>query len=85
MKQLALAAAVTFALMGCATAPPMVWERPGSTPADLRRDEFRCGQLSQKTWGTIPAGPRNQTLYAECLNAHGWIGRPARADELPTR
>jgi hypothetical protein len=71
-------------LLGCTTsAPPKVWERPGSSAADFRRDDFDCAEMSQPSWGTIPAGPFRYDVYARCMEAHGYTGRPLRPGEVP--
>jgi hypothetical protein len=75
---------VTACLAGCQSTPPIVWERPGATADDLRRDELICQDFVQETWGTIPSGPLNREYFADCMRAHGYRGRLPQPGESPS-
>jgi hypothetical protein len=76
-------------VIGCATPQKVLWDKPGGTPEDFRRDNYESTQQSMVSWsgggtGTvglvIMAGAQAQAqkqanaLYRMCMEARGWTG-----------
>ena len=68
-------------LAGCVTRERLVFDKPGVTPADRRRDEDQClrNAVSQDTDGRLLAlVVIDRDAYARCMQTHGYTMRPAR-------
>jgi len=81
---------------GCATPQKVIWDKPGGTLEDFRRDNYECVQQSRVSWsggGTgsvglvIMAGAQAQAqkqandLYRMCMEAGGWTGHVQQEGE----
>jgi hypothetical protein len=80
------AAALSFVLsleflVGCGTQQRFIYDKPGVTAADARRDESECvqGALTQDVSGRILTLVEiDREAYARCMQARGYTARPAR-------
>ena len=72
MKHLAVAAAITLGVAGCAKD---VWVKPGATQADFNVDRYACERDARQSgyFGTGLVGALNMKgFYERCMVAHGW-------------
>jgi hypothetical protein len=61
-----------LALVGCAGA----WSRPGSTQADLTRDQMVCDYEGERSWVDNPdafaSGWNQGQISTACMKLKGW-------------
>lgn len=49
ITRIAAALAIAAGLAGCATAPPLIWEKEGTTEEQFRRDSVTCKQVGMQS------------------------------------
>lgn len=69
MKKILAVAIVVAALTGCAAQQPIVWDKPGATEEQFRRDSMSCRQYGMQS---AMANGMSNNMFVEV-----WISREA--------
>jgi hypothetical protein len=95
MLRRCLIVASIFLVVGC-TSPQMVWNKPGMTVEEFRRDTYVCVQQSRTSWAGGGSGALGlglmlhaqreaqleaNRLYKMCMEAHGYTGHEKQEGE----
>lgn len=82
MTRTAILATLLIGMAGCATQPPLEWQKPGATAAMAEQDEQQCdyeaGLATAPMMASDPfqAGWNRGTLSLQCMKVKGWQRGP---------